>query len=161
MPKDIRECAKEAVSMIMPLALTLVKEHKKKGLYIVIGDPGARVGTMTAQQWAADRVLHQQGIGERSEWHKNYQAIALSKAYLSAREELSTREIQDMRPYILRPGDTTYVGSVYRHGLAVGVSGHDPLYDEMLAGHVADAFRAIYLLSNGDPAVDDNGFLLS
>ena len=160
MSKDMRTCAKEAVSMVIPLALTLVKDHQKKGLYIVVGDPSARAATMNAERWKHDCVLHQQGIGERSGWHKDYAAIALSKAYLSAREGMSTREIQLMRPYILRSGETTYFGSVYRHGVSVGVSGHDALYDEMLAGHIADAFRAIYLASNTDRETDGNGFLL-
>jgi len=158
--QDLKQHAFEAMRFVSPIASELIRLHDKKGLHIVVADPRVKAGAMDLQQWiGTGGILLEHSIGERKEWHKNYQDIARAKTFLSAREGLSTREIQTLRPYLLEPGDTTYFGSAHRHGVTVGTSGHFPTIDEMISEVVLDVFRGLHLQSWKEPSVDKDGFL--
>lgn len=161
MPKTLREIAADAVKMVMPMAMVLMKELDRKGFYIVIANPTVKVGLLSLDEWKKEHgILYEQGVGDRSNWHKAYDSIARSKTFVSAREGLSTREIQTLRPYLLIHGDTTYFGSAHSEGLTVAVSGLPPHYDEMIAKMVLAAFHAIHEHGLAERSIDDNGFLL-
>lgn len=162
MKRTQSQCAVEAVRMVLPVAMVLMKDLGKFGFHIVVANPTVKVGEgMSVEDWRnADGILHQQSAGDRATWHKTYDTIALSKTHLSAREGMSTRDIQTYRSYLLAEGDTTYFGSAHEHGVTVGVSGLPPHFDEMIAKMVLAAFRALWEDGSADRAVDDNGFLL-
>ena len=64
--------------------------------------------------------------------------IARSKAEISWRTGLSSREVVTSHPEYLRPGDTIHPGSTIRGGLIVAISGFPPdQHDESLSGKLA------------------------
>lgn len=93
-----------------------------------------------------------------------HDANALAKAKLSWRTKLSSREVQESAPHLLAVGDTKWGGSVFRHGLAVGFSAVQAVYDEMIAGWTADTVIAMcrdLMTMPGGVMESDSSFLLS
>ncbi|MFO7244773.1 MAG: hypothetical protein DIU73_007840 [Actinomycetes bacterium] len=80
------------------------------------------------------------GIGDGAE---EFIDNALHKARLSAREQIDTSRLRQDYPHRYRPGDIKWPGGLYRHGLALGFSGVQGEYDEMVCEWVVAAIRAI------------------
>lgn len=67
--------------------------------------------------------------------------VAIAKANLAGRTGMSTREVRDNAPLLLREGDFLWAGGVPGNGFAVGVSGAREDTDEEIAFLVRDAFH--------------------
>lgn len=83
-------------------------------------------------------ILHSECIGYEDKRENPYYQIALSKATISWRTGMPSREVALFAPHLLRKGDTPYYGGVVRDGLIVAASGVQSYFDEMVAGYVAD-----------------------
>lgn len=78
-----------------------------------------------------------------------YRDIAFAKAQLSWRTGRSSRDIQQNAPHLYQepvnqdPGDVKWGGSIVREGLVVAFSGVEAVYDEWIAGMMADLLIAM------------------
>ncbi len=135
-----REMAARAVKLVLIVVLAAMKTVllKRKHLHIVILDP-----RMTRNNSKMPVTLYEFSMGRKQDWAHKYDVYARAKARATWREELSTREIVTQYPHLLRAGDTTYFGSVYRHGFVVACSGVEEWFDEWVAGMIADTCYAL------------------
>ena len=62
---------------------------------------------------------------------------------MSRHTGLPSRQVQQESPHLYRHGDTKWGGSVVRNGLIVAFSGVQAVFDEMIAGWMADAIIAL------------------
>lgn len=83
------------------------------------------------------------GAMPRSEWPRDYSHIAHGKAKLALRTRMSTARIITEAPQLLEGGDVKYRGGVYRAGFAVGTSGIQSYWDQMISNWVADTIVAL------------------
>ena len=88
------------------------------------------------QQRIAHRVSNRR-------YRADYAAFARAKARLSWLTGRDGRTVQALLPHLLRDGDTALSGGVCLDGIVVGVSGAFPEFDELFAGAVALALRAL------------------
>lgn len=72
-----------------------------------------------------------------------YTWIAIAKAMVSVRTGLPSRQVQQEAPHLYFEGDTKLGGSVVRNGLVVAFSGIQAVFDEMIAGWMADTIIAL------------------
>ena len=105
-------------------------------------------------------VLHEQSVGEESEWAYPFKAIARCKA-LQLWQGRNDNGQTDSNAHLLFPNDTPYWGGVKRHGLVVGFSGVQPWFDQMIAGMTADMLKAVgrELFETSDGAAEERSFL--
>jgi hypothetical protein len=140
--------AERAVNLVMP-AITAAMENeifKRPQMHIVVGDPGIIVEPkfFPFGEWKkGGGILYEYLIGNPEEFEYPYIEIARSKTHLSWLHKKSTRRIQSEMPHVLRNGDTQYFGSAYKDGLAVGASGVQADFDEMVAYWVLAACSAL------------------
>ena len=127
--KDI--CA-QAWEMVLPGFVRGVELGLLDGMRggLVILDPAALDG----------EPLFTAGVGEGSD---EFIDNALHKARLSAREKIDTSRLRQDYPHRYRAGDIKWPGGLYRHGLALGFSGVQGEYDEMVCEWMVAAVRAI------------------
>lgn len=76
---------------------------------------------------------HEHIIMDDGRWNDKYDRFALAKARLAAREKMDTSVIVNDHPSLLQPGDIKFPGGVYSDGIAVGASGVQGYFDEMIA----------------------------
>jgi len=69
--------------------------------------------------------------------------LALAMAYVSLRTGQPGRVVQQEMPHLYKEGMTKWGGSVVRGGLIVAFSGMQAVFDEMIAGWMADALIAL------------------
>lgn len=79
-------------------------------------------------------------IGEGGE---EFVAYAEAKARVAHRTGVDTTTMRDLMPHLYQPGDIKWPGGVVRDGLAVGFSGVEGEYDQMIAEWFISAVRAI------------------
>ncbi len=109
-------------------------------LYVVVMDPSRPAGSCEFEQ----AVLAEQGFGKpRAEWDADYAGYARAKAKLAWRTGRDSHAVRALSPHLLRRDDTPLWGSVCVDGIAVGVSGAEPEFDEALSGAVAMCLRAV------------------
>jgi hypothetical protein len=87
-------------------------------------------------------VLYEHSLGDKEEWPWAFDEIARSKALQLWRGQ-NTDGNTDSMPHLLFPDDTPYWGGVKRHGLVVACSGVQSYFDQMIAGMIADALKAL------------------
>jgi hypothetical protein len=118
-------------------------QHKEVGesgfLYIVVMDPVRTPDNASFEE----AILYEHAVGDREKWDADYAGFARAKAKLAWRTGLDSHLVQELRPQLLRAGDTVLWGSAVVDGIVVGVSGANPWYDEAFAGTVAMCLRAI------------------
>jgi hypothetical protein len=89
-------------------------------------------------------VLHQEDIKlKKEEWTHDFRSIALSKAEVSYRIKADSALLSARMPWKRKSGDTNYPGGKYYKGIAVGVSGVESWFDEMIANWVISAIVAL------------------
>jgi hypothetical protein len=71
-----------------------------------------------------------------------YSTHARAKARVSWLTGLSSRQVHHTSPHLYRPDMTKWGGSVVRDGLICAYSGVQPIFDEMIAGWMADTVIA-------------------
>lgn len=160
-----KELAAQAVQMVRPSveALMMSGRFKRPTLHIVIGDPSFKPHDANRERcWRNNGILHQETIGNTSDWERPYDSIALSKTYLSWQHGMPTQILQARCPHLLEYGDTTFFGSAVRDGLVVGVSGVQPYFDQMVAEWVLEACRALCIeaMTTGQVETDKDGFIV-
>ncbi len=137
-----REAARRAVAMVAPMIEAGLADPRIGGsgaLHVVVLDPARPPGRSGFEA----AVLHEQSFGDPEGWDADYAGFARAKARLSWELGMDSHRAQTLLPHLLRPGDTGLWGSVWLDGIVVGASGAFPWYDEVYAGAVALALRAL------------------
>jgi hypothetical protein len=138
-----RDAAHEALRLAAPL-LERASGDASVGqsgvLYVVVMDPSRPPGSCEFEQ----AILAEQGFGKpRAEWDADYAGYARAKARLAWRTGRDSHAVRALSPHLLARDDTPLWGSVCVDGIAVGVSGAEPEFDEALSGAVAMCLRAV------------------
>lgn len=136
------ETARLAVSLVTPLIEAALLDPRVVGsgfFYLVVMDPGLTPSNAVFE----DAILFEQSFGDETAWDADYRSFARDKARLSWCHGIDAHRLQTDQPYRLRNGDSLLWGSVCLEGIVVGASGAFPWFDEMLAGSVALAIRAL------------------
>lgn len=107
---------------------------------------------------AAD-VLFMDTLNEEAVDKLKYTTIALAKAAVSAKTGQPSRIVQQEMPHLYQEGDTKWGGSVVRNGLIVSFSGVQAVFDEMVAGWMADAIIALCRHEMTGVMANDSSFL--
>lgn len=131
-----------AVDLVMPMIQAGVDSRRigESGfLYIVIMDPGLRPGDCRYD----DAILLEHAVGDRAAWDADYALYAREKARVCWQHGRSGHALRACSPHLLRGNETGVWGGVWLDGIAVGVSGADPWFDEAIGLSVAAALRAI------------------
>lgn len=137
-----RHAAEKAVGFALPMiheAMKLKEVGESGFLVIVVMDP-LRGPTESSFE---DAILYEYSVGDRSKWDADYAGFARAKARVAWRTGMDSHLVQELRPYLLAPGDTVLWGTAIVDGITVGVSGANPWYDEAFAGTVAMCLRAV------------------
>ena len=137
-----RHAAEKAVGFALPMIHEAMqrKEVGESGfLYIVVMDPLRSPANSSFEE----AILYEYAVGDRSKWDADYAGFARAKARVAWRTGMDSHLVQELRPYLLAPGDTVLWGSAIVDGITVAVSGANPWYDEAFAGTVAMCLRAI------------------
>jgi len=137
-----RHAAEKAVGLSLPMiheAMKLKEVGESGFLYIVIMDPLRSPHNASFEE----AILYEHAVGDRSKWDADYAGFARAKARVAWRTGMDSHLVQELRPYMLQPGDTVLWGSAIVDGITVAVSGANPWYDEAFAGTVAMCLRAI------------------
>jgi hypothetical protein len=138
-----RDAAHEALRLAAPLFERAVADAgvgRSGVLYVVVMDPARPAGSCEFEQ----AILAEQGFGKaRAQWDADYAGYARAKARLAWRTGRDSHAVRALSPHLLRRDDTPLWGSVAIDGIAVGVSGAEPEFDEALSGVVALCLRAV------------------
>jgi hypothetical protein len=136
------EAAQRAVSLVAPMIEAARRDRRVVGsgfLHVVVMNPALT----PAEARFEDAVLHERGFGDRARWDADYRHFAREKARLSWLYGMDSHRLLALMPQLLHTGDTHVWGSVWLDGIVVAASGAFPWYDEMFAGAVALALRAV------------------
>lgn len=128
---------RRAVDLVRPAINQLLADTT--GGYLCVPDPHA-------SRDVAVRFIYEESFGDPDEWEYDYLAIARSKAGTSYRTGTNSRIVATEEPYLLREGDTQYVGAVVfgpSRRLVVAFSGLKDYLDEMIDYWVAAAIQAV------------------
>lgn len=134
--------ARRAIELAAPMIEAALRDRNVVGsgfFYLVVMDPALT----PADAHFEEAILHEQGFGDESRWDADYRRFAREKARLAWRHGMDAHRLQAAAPQRLRRGDSLLWGSACIDGIVVGASGAFPWYDEMLAGAVALALRAL------------------
>ncbi|MCI2809057.1 hypothetical protein [Eoetvoesiella caeni] len=137
-----QSAARHAVELALPMIESGMASRSigESGfLYIVIMDPA--LGPEACSFESA--ILYEHSVGDRSAWDADYALYAREKARVCWRGRRSGHELRYIAPHLLRATDTGVWGGVWHDGIAVGVSGADPWFDEAIGTSVAGLLRAI------------------
>ncbi len=159
------ELAKEAARRTRPMIKSLIEEGRipEHGVHIVIALRVPGVFFADCNDWVLDKgILHEETVGRVQKGNRKFVNIARSKAFISAREGLSTFVIQTQARELLRTGDTTYYGSALDGNIVVAASGADPYDDEAISKAVAGWCIALVkgVSDREELQTNDEGFLL-
>ena len=135
--------AEEAVSLVMPMiesGLASRRVGDSGFLHIVIMDPGRPA---TEYEFEEAILYERSAGGDPSTWDADYALYAKEKARVCWRHARSGHEIRACSPHLLRATDTGVWGGIWLDGIAVGISGADPWFDEAIAYSVAASLRAV------------------
>jgi len=105
---------------------------------------------------AEGEPLFTAGLGDEGE---KYIGWATHKARVAARERTDTSRLRQDFPYLYRAGDIKWPGGLYRGGLALGFSGVQGEYDEMICEWMAAAIRAMTRIEFAGAAATGGPFL--
>ncbi|MBB5213650.1 hypothetical protein [Parapusillimonas granuli] len=137
-----RAAAKEAVDLAMPMIERGIASRRigESGfLHIVIMDPALHPQDCRFEQ----AILYEHSVGDRDAWDADYAQYAREKARVCWRAQRNGHELRYIAPQLLRPTDTGVWGGIWHEGIAVGVSGADPWFDEAIGTSIASLLRAI------------------
>lgn len=137
-----RHAAEKAVGLALPMiheAMKLKEVGESGFLYFVVMDPLRGPSNASFEE----AILYEHSVGDRAKWDADYAGFARAKARVAWRTGMDSHLVQELRPYLLEPGDTVLWGSAIVDGITVAVSGANPWYDEAFAGTVAMCLRAV------------------
>lgn len=136
------EAARRAVGLVAPMIDAAREDRSVVGsgfLYLVVMNPGLTPAEARFEQ----AILYEQAFGDEERWDADYRRFAREKARLAWLNGMDAHQLQALAPHRLKRGDSLLWGSVCLDGIVVGASGAFPWYDEVFAGAVALALRAI------------------
>lgn len=134
--------ARMAVDLLLPFIDSGIASQRigdSGFLYIVIMDPGLGPEHCGFEQ----AILHEHAVGDRTAWDADYARYAREKARVCWRTQRSGHELRYLSPHLLRSSDTGVWGGIWHEGIAVGVSGGYPCFDEAIGISIASLLRAI------------------
>lgn len=137
-----RDIARRAVELASPMIEAVLGDRGIIGsgfLYVVIMNPALP----PSQAAFDDAVLYEHAFGDRTRWDADYAAFARAEARVSWTTGMDGHRVQSQEPHLLREGDFLVWGGVSLDGIVVAASGAFPWYDELFAGTVAMALRAL------------------
>jgi len=137
-----RSAAETAVALAMPMmesGLASRRLGESGFLYIVIMDPALRPEQSSFEQ----AILYEHAVGDREAWDADYAQYAHAKARLCWHAQRNGHELRYIAPHLLRSSDAGVWGGIWLDGIAVGVSGADPWFDEAIGTSIASLLRAI------------------
>lgn len=137
-----RASAQHAVQLALPL-LEQARQNTEIGesgfLYVVVMDPNRPYPMYEFE----DAILYEHAVGDPNEWDADYGRFARDKARVSWRTGMDGHAVRYLQPYRLLDGDSGLWGGVCIDGIAIGVSGANPWFDEAFAATVAHCFKAV------------------
>lgn len=80
---------------------------------------------------------------KNNEGQQRFEVLARKKCELAHQTGMDTAKVVGKCPHLLAENDVKYPGGVNRDGIIVGCSGVEAYYDQMFAGMVAEAIKAI------------------
>ena len=134
--------AEYAVSLVLPMieaGLASRRIGDSGFLHIVVMDPGRPASEYAFQ----DAILYEHSVGDRTAWDADYALYAKEKARVAWQHARSGHEVRACSPHLLRASDTGVWGGIWLDGIAVGVSGADPWFDEAIGYSIAANLRAV------------------
>lgn len=137
------EAARRAIDLARPMIEAALRDREISGagfLCAVVMDPALPPDAGASFE---DAVLLEEDFGGRARWDADYAAFARAKARAAWQHRESGHALQALHPHLLRRGETLLWGAVTLDGIAVGVSGAFPWYDEAFATAIAANLRAI------------------
>ncbi len=78
-------------------------------------------------------ILAEKSFGDVAGWRLRFDEIARSKAAMTRRTGVASRDIQVRSPFLLQPGDTVWYGAAIADNLVVAVSGYKQEQDEAIS----------------------------
>ena len=137
-----REAGMNAIDFIAPLLERAAGDRQigQSGVaYAVVMNPARAPGSCSFE----DAVLAERAFGKpREQWDADYAQYARKKARASWQCGVDSGSERTAAYWKAEGHDRPLAGGVVLHGIAVGVSGADPAYDEVLAGAIALSLRA-------------------
>ena len=137
-----RTAAELAVELTLPM-INAGLQSKTLGdsgfLYIVIMDPALRPEHCSFD----DAILLEHAVGDTAAWDADYGQYAREKARVAWVNQRNGHELRTTSPQLLRKSDTGVWGGIWLDGIAVGVSGAFPWFDEAIGTSVAANLRAV------------------
>lgn len=119
--------------------LPIMRAHSTRG-YQTVQNPRMHItilGPYNPHQKSWEHALvAERSFGEELGWERPFRDFARGKAKLAWKHQRSSAAVQTT-PQCLDDGDVLLTGGVYLDGVAVGVSGWEPILDELLANIVA------------------------
>ena len=125
----------------------------RKQLHIVIMDPAKRPEFGDTFE---DAVLCEAAIGAEVE---RFKKIAFGKAEFAWKYGMPTQAGQQFYPHLYTQGMTKWGGGTYMHQIAVGASGVEYQYDQLIAEMVACTCRALAVGKMTDILAVEEDFL--
>jgi hypothetical protein len=140
------EAARQATAFIAPLLARAASDSTigQSGVaYVVVMNPARSYGHIRFE----DAILFEQGFGKpRAEWDADYAEYARKKARASWQFGVASRSAHTAAFWKALGHAEPLPGGMAVEGIATGVSGADPTYDEVLAGAIALSLRAVLML---------------
>ncbi|HET8598098.1 MAG TPA: hypothetical protein VFM22_10080 [Castellaniella sp.] len=136
-----RNTAARAVRLTLPMILPAMESQEAGDsgfLHIVVMNPLMLPGDSDFDE----AILYEHSVGDTARWDADYAAYARGKARMSWQGRQNGHVICEVSPHRLRKGEQPLWGGVTVDGVAVGVSGCFPWFDEAFAGAIAFAFIA-------------------
>lgn len=124
--------AERAVDLVLMGALAALKLHvfKRESLAICVLDLNGD-------------LLFSKDIKGKDWGDHDFSAIALSKAEVAYKNKKDSVLVDCHTPWNAEEGETPYQGGAYYKGLAVGVSGVESYFDQMIAKWIIAAISAL------------------
>jgi hypothetical protein len=134
-----RDLAAQAFALVLPSITELFRAYGERGcLHVVVMDPTAAERGISGKQ----AILFEESVN-RDTWGKHrFDEIARAKAFISERTGLSSFEMHQC-PYLYKPGDVKYGGSVVFNEIVVAASGVQPHFDQLCSYWLAAACQAL------------------
>ncbi|MGE5466916.1 MAG: hypothetical protein ACM3Y9_05770 [Ignavibacteria bacterium] len=136
------EAARRALALAAPMIEAARRDPQIVGsgfLFVVVMDPG-----LTPPDAAFEEaILLERGFGDEAAWDADYRRFARDKARSSWLNGADGRALQALVPHRLKRGDSLLAGGVCIDGITVAASGAFAWFDELAAGTVALALRAL------------------
>lgn len=135
------EAAADAVALALPMLEAALRNPvigESGFLYVVVMDPASD----PAVDDFDSSILYEYAVGDREKWDAPYDRFARDKARVSWRTRRDGHAVRVGSPHLLANEDCGIWGSAWVDGIAVGVSGANPWYDEAFAASIAHCFKA-------------------